>query len=87
MANSKDGQGHKDKNIDKSRKIFSQEMLIQYESSIFYFKIMKPWKGLITRNTHVKYPSSSTRCSKVINKFKFSNKMGQTPRSRSQGKK
>ena len=62
MANSKDGQGHKDKNLDNSRKIFSQEVLIQYESSNIYFKIMKPWKGRITRNTHVKNKSSSTHC-------------------------
>ena len=31
---------------------------------------MKPRKGLITRNTHVKYQSSSTHCLKVINKVK-----------------
>ena len=29
-------------------------------------------KGLITRNTHVKYQSSSTHCSKVISKVKVS---------------
>ena len=28
MANSKDGQGHKDKYLDPSRKILSQEMLM-----------------------------------------------------------
>ena len=28
MANSKDGQGHKDKYLDTSRKILSQEMLM-----------------------------------------------------------
>ena len=28
MANSKDGQGHKDKYLDTSRKIVSQEMLM-----------------------------------------------------------
>ena len=31
-----------------------------------------PQKGLITRNTHVKYQSSSTYCSKVISKVKVS---------------
>ena len=31
---------------------------------------MKPQKGLITRNTHVKYQSSSTHFSKVISKGK-----------------
>ena len=36
---------------------------------------MKPQKGLITRNTHVEYQSSSTHCSKGIRKAK----MGQTP--------
>ena len=33
-------------------------------------KIMKPRKGLITRNTHVKYKNSNTRCSVVISKIK-----------------
>ena len=32
--------------------------------------MMKPWKSLITRKTHVKYKSSSTHCSKVISKVK-----------------
>ena len=32
---------------------------------------MKPRKGLITKNTHMKYQSSSTHCSKVISKVKF----------------
>ena len=31
-----------------------------------------PLKGLITRNTHVKYQSSRTHCSKVISKVKVS---------------
>ena len=31
---------------------------------------MKPRKGLITRNTHVKYQSSSTHCLKVISNVK-----------------
>ena len=31
-----------------------------------------PREGLITRNTHVKYQNSSTRCSKVISKVKVS---------------
>ena len=35
-------------------------------------KIMKPRKGLIKRNTQVKYQSSSTHCSKVISKVKVS---------------
>ena len=51
MANSKDGQVHKDKYIDTSTKILSQE-------------------GLVTKNTHVKYQSSSTHSSKVISKVK-----------------
>ena len=51
--------------------------------SIFFFKRVKiqgnphrvkkkwyPLKGLITRNTHVKYQRSSTCCSKVISKVK-----------------
>ena len=35
----------------------------------------------------MKYQSSSTHCSKVISKVKVFLKMGQTPSSRSQGKK
>ena len=31
-----------------------------------------PQKGFITRNTHVKYQSSSSHCSKVISKVKVS---------------
>ena len=50
--------------------------------NIFIF----PRKGLVTRITPVKYQSSSTNCSKVISKIKFS-KMVQTSKSRSQGKK
>ena len=51
MANSKDGQGHKDKYLDTSRKILSQEMLMcNMKALIFIQKIMKPRKGLITKN-------------------------------------
>ena len=36
-------------------------------------KCWHPWKGLVTRHTHVKYESSSTHCSKFISKvYKFS---------------
>ena len=63
MANSKDGRGHKDKYLDTSRKILSQEMpMCNMKALIYVFikkKIMKPRKGLLTRNTHVKYQSSS----------------------------
>ena len=45
---------------------------------------MKPRKGLITRNTRVKYQSSSTPCLKVISNVKVFKKMGQTPRSQGQ---
>ena len=69
MPNSKDGQDHKDKYLDISRKILSQEMLLcNMKALIFILKKMKPQKGLLTRNTHVKYQSSSTHCSKVIRK-------------------
>ena len=33
-------------------------------------KKWNPWKGLITTDTHVKYQSSSTHCSKVISRVK-----------------
>ena len=34
-------------------------------------KCWYPWKGLATRNTHVKYQSSCFHCSKVIRRLKF----------------
>lgn len=37
MANTNDSQGHKDKNLDTSTKIFSQEMLMCEFSKIHYF--------------------------------------------------
>ena len=67
MANSKDGQGHKNKYLDTGRKILSQEMLMCNMKAL----IFKPRKGLITRNIHVKYQSSSTHCSKVISNVKI----------------
>ena len=71
MDNSKDGQGHKDKYLDTSRKILSQETLMcNMKALIFILKLMKPRKGLITRNTHVKYQSSNPHYSKVISKVK-----------------
>ena len=45
------------------------------------------WKGLITRKTHVKYIKDLALTVQVINKVKNFSKIGQTPRSRSQGKK
>ena len=44
-------------------------------------------KCLITKNTHVKYQSSSTHCYKSYKQELNFHKMGHTPRSRSQGKK
>ena len=38
MANSKDGQGHKNKYFDTSRKILSQEMLTCNMKTNIYFK-------------------------------------------------
>ena len=37
MANSKDGQGHKDKYIDTSRKILLQEMLMCNMKALIFF--------------------------------------------------
>ena len=36
MANSKDGQGHKDKYFDTSRKILSQEMLMSNMKALIF---------------------------------------------------
>ena len=60
MANSNEGQDHKDKYFDTSRKILSQEMTMCN---------MEATKDLITRDIHVKYQSSSNHCSKVISKI------------------
>ena len=37
MANSKDGQGHKDKYLETSRKILSQEMLMCNIKALIFF--------------------------------------------------
>ena len=42
MANSKDGQGHKDKYLDTSRKILSQEMLMCNMKALIFI-ILKIW--------------------------------------------
>ena len=42
-------------------------------------------KGLVTRNTHVRYESPITSGLKVTAKVKVFSKVGQTSRSRSQG--
>ena len=83
MANSNEGQDHKDKYFNTSRKTLSQEMtmcnmeaLVSYFSevmtNVIFFKSRSkdkvPTKDLITRDIHVKYQSSSTH------------KMGHTPR-------
>ena len=44
-------------------------------------------KGLVTRNTHVKYESPISFGSKIMAKVKFFSKVGQKSRSTSQGKK
>ena len=82
MANSKDGQDHKDKYLED---LHWRNANVQYESSYsnIYLKIMK----LFTRTTHVKYQNSSTHCSKIMSKVKVFKKMGQAPRSKSQGQK
>ena len=53
---------------------------VQYENSNIYWKTPRsrsqcknkwyPRKGLVTSNTHVKYQSTCTKCSKVIGKVK-----------------
>ena len=86
MANSNEGQDHKDKYFDTSRKILSQEMTMYnmkafkklWPMSIFFnwsnakVKRLSTYKkDLITRDIHVKYQSSSTHYSKVISRIKF----------------
>ena len=75
MANSNEGQDHKDKYFDTSRKILGQEMTMcnmevfrSYDQCNFFFKLVKCQdqkikflqKDLITRDIHVKYQSSIT---------------------------
>ena len=52
-------------------------------------KLWYIWKGLVTRNTHVKNQSPSTHCSKVISKVyvKVFKKKGLTTRPMSKGQK
>ena len=83
MANSNEGQDHKDKYFDTSRNILSQGM-IMYNMEAFRILSLRSYdlvkcqgqkikylqKDLITRNIHVKYQSSSTHYSKVISKIK-----------------
>ena len=38
-------------------------------------KCWYPWKGLVTRNTPVKYQSSSSQCLQIINKVKVSDRI------------
>ena len=85
MANSKDGQGHKDRYLDTSGKILSQEMLrcnmkslaLTVQKLLARLKFSKNGsnsrvkvKGLLKGNTRLKYQSSSTHYSKFINKVK-----------------
>ena len=44
-------------------------------------------KGLVTRNTHVQYESSTTSGKKIMAKVKVFSKVGQTSMSRLQGQK
>ena len=50
-------------------------------------KVYYQQKGLITWNTHVKYQSFSTQCSKVINKISVFKKKAKLPWASSQCKK
>ena len=51
-------------------------------------KYWNPQKGLVTKNTHVKYQISSSHCSKVTRKVIFLlQKVDKTPRSKSLGQK
>ena len=86
MANSNEGQDHKDKYFDISRKILSQEMtmynmeafsilsLRSYDQCHFFLigqKIKYLQKDLIIRDIHLKYQRSSTHCLNVISKDKI----------------
>ena len=84
MANSNEGQDHKDKYVDTSRKndyvqYGSSSILFfrSYDQCNFFFKLVKCQdqkikylqKDLTTRGIRVKYQSSSTNYSKVISKI------------------
>ena len=134
LANSKDGQVHKDKHFNTNTKILSEACALQSSDIYFFYmnygcffldmsnvmvkrfssnkmilsqgifiwnmitlvhtvqkllaslkfsksrsrsrsqgqRCQYPQKGLVTKNSHIKYQSSSTHCSKVISKIKFS---------------
>ena len=81
MASSKYGEGHKDKYLDTSTKILSQEILnCNMKALIFiillwiisFFNIKFKVKRFYTknRNIHVKYENAGNHCWNVISKVK-----------------
>ena len=48
-------------------------------------KFWYPWKGLVTRNVHMKYESPNSSGKEAMTKVKVFFKVGQTSRSRSLG--
>ena len=79
-ANSKDGQGHKDKDL------VTRNAHVQYESSNMYKKNNETTERSYHKETSCEITLALT-VQKLLARFKFSKKMGQTPRSRSQGKR
>ena len=89
MPNSKDGQDYKDKYLDTSRKILSQEMLMcNMKALIFinYWQQLRPMSIFFKRVKRSKGLLPTVQHSLLLARLQFSKK-GQTPRSRSQGKK
>ena len=75
MANSNEGQDHKDKYFDTSRKILSQEMIF-CENFFFNWSNVKVKRLSTYKRSHhkgysCKISDSSTNYSKVISKIKF----------------
>ena len=52
---------------------------------VTWSKIMVPWEGLVTRNTHVQYKSHITSGLNVMAKVKVFSKVGKSSRSKNYG--
>ena len=63
MADSKNGQGHKDKYLDTSRKILSQEMLLCNSSNIYYLEVVT--------NVNLKQKGQTSRSKSLVPTKRF----------------
>ena len=97
MSNSKYGKGHKDKYLDTSTKILSQDMLM-CNTKVLIFYILKCFKiskrrpnrsitGLSLEFSIMWNIKALTLTVQILTRLNFYWKIGKTPRSRSHGQK